>query len=151
VEKVITQTVYTIDDHPNPNAVYDWVRGNWHGLGDHTVYEMEHSLKALADHVGGTLDYSISIVPDRGEFVRITGGNRSLLKGIKSKECPLTDVCWDQDVIGGYRDGNLERRVLSALHSEGEYRYSDEGIHEHIECNEWYFKPSGEFYPREKI
>lgn len=146
MEKVITQTVYTIDDHPNPKAVYGWVRDNWHDLGEHTVQEMVDSLKALADHVEGTLKYCIGIAPDRREFVQITGGNRSWLKGIKSKECPLTGVCWDQDVIGGYRDGNLERRVLSALHSEGEYRYSDEGIHEHIECKEYYFKLNGEFH-----
>jgi hypothetical protein len=142
----INENAYTIGDHPNPQAVYDWVRGNWHDLGEHTVREMLDSLKALADHVGGTLDYSLGLFPDRGEFVRITGGNRSWLKGIKSREYPLTGVCWDQDVICGYRDGNLESKVLSALHSEGEYRYSDEGIHEHIECNEYCFKLNGEFY-----
>jgi hypothetical protein len=146
MQKEISEKVYTIDDHPNPKAVYDWVRNNWHDLGEHIVHEMVDSLKALADHVGGTLDYSFGLFPDRGEFVRITGGNRSWLKGVKSREYPLAGVCWDQDVIGGYRDGNLERRVLSALHSEGEYRYSDKGIHEYIECNGDYFKLNGEFY-----
>ncbi len=146
MKKEITETVYTIDEHPNREAVYDWVRDNWHHLGESSVHEMVDSLKALADHVGGTLDYSISSFPGRREFVRITGGNRSWLKGIKSKECPLTGVSWDQDVIGGYRDGNLERRVLSALHRDGEYLYSDEGIHEYVWCNVYYFKLDGEFY-----
>ena len=146
MKKEITQTVYTIDDHPNPNAVYDWVRDNWHDIGEHTVQEMVDSLKALADHVGGILDYSIGIFPDRGEYVQITGGNRSLLRGLIAEDCPLTDICWDYDVINGYRDGDLDYRALSALHREGEYLYSDEGIHEHIECNEYYFKLDGEFY-----
>ena len=146
MEKVINETVYTINDHPNPSAVYNWVRGSWHHLGEHIIQEMVDSLEALADHVGGTLDYSISLFPDRREFVRITGGDRLRLKGIKAREYPFTGVCYDQDVIGGYFDGDLEHRVLSALHSEGEYLYSDDGINEHIECNEYYFKLGGEFY-----
>lgn len=146
MKKVITETVYTIDDHPNPNAVYDWVRGNWHDLGEHVGHEMLDSLKALADHVGGTLDYCFGLFPDRGQFVRITGGNRRLLKGLIARDCPLTGVWWDNTVIRGYREGSLERRVLSDLHGAGEYMYSDDGIREHIACNEYYFKINGEFY-----
>jgi len=146
MKKEISETVYTIDDHPNPKAVYDWVRNNWHYLGSYTVREMVDSLKALADHVEGELDYNFGLFPDRGEFVKITGGHKSRIKDLKANDYPLTGVCWDQDVIGGYRDGNLERRVLSALHREGEYIYSDEGIHEHVECSECYFKLNGEFH-----
>jgi len=146
MKKEITETVYTIDDHPNPNAVYDWVRGNWHDLGEHTVQEMVDSLKALADHVGGTLDYSISLFPDRREFVRITGGNRSRIKDLNANDYPLTGNCFDHIVINGYREGSIEYRALSVLHSEGEYIYSDMGIYDYIECNEYYFKLDGEFY-----
>ena len=146
MKQEVTETVYTIDDHPNPDAVYDWVRNNWHDIGEHNLHEMVGSLKALADHVGGILDYSIGLFPDRGEFVRITGGNRSYLKSIKSEECPLTGVCYDYEVIEGYRGENLEVKVLEVLREEGEYIYSNEGIHEMVLCNDYYFKSNGEFY-----
>ena len=146
MKQEVTETVYTIDDHPNPDAVYDWVRNNWHDLGEHNLHEMVGSLKALADHVGGILDYSIGVFPDRDEFVRITGGNRSCLKGIKSEECPFTGVCYDYEVIEGYRGENLEVKVLEVLREEGEYIYSNEGIHEMVLCNDYYFKSNGEFY-----
>ena len=144
MKDTITETVYTIDDHPNPEAVYGWVRNNWHDIGEHSVHEMVDSLKALADHVGGTLDYSIGLFLDRGEFVRITGGNRGLLKGLMAKDCPLTGVCYDYDVIEGYRGDNLEVKVLEVLHNEGDYIYSNKGIHEMVLCNDYYFKSNGE-------
>jgi len=146
MRKDIIETVYTIDDHPNSEAVYDWVRDNWHDLGEPILSEMVGSLQALADHVEGLLYYNVSLIPAQGEYVRITGGNKTLLKGIENKECPLTGLCWDRVFIDGYCEGYLESTVLSSLHSEAEYIYSNKGIHERIECNGYYFKLNGEFY-----
>ena len=146
MKKDITETVYTIDDHPDREAVYGWVRDNWHDLGDYNVYEMVDSLKALADHVGGILDYSIGLLPSRGEFVQITGGNRGSLEGLIAQDCPLTGGCYDYEVIEGYIGNNLEAKVLDAMHNEGEYVYSNEGIHEMAWSNDYYFKSNGELY-----
>ena len=63
---------YSIDEHPNKDAVFEWVRNNWHDLADVDIDDIVNSLKALADVTGGKLDYALSSVPDRGEFVRFT-------------------------------------------------------------------------------
>ncbi len=54
MQKEISEKVYTIDDHPNPKAVYDWVRNNWHDLGEQMVQERVDSRKAVAGQGGGT-------------------------------------------------------------------------------------------------
>tara|TARA_R110000751_G_scaffold45971_1_gene103850 strand:+ start:45 stop:488 length:444 start_codon:yes stop_codon:yes gene_type:complete len=142
----ITYKVYTFDEHPNKQAVFEWVRDNWHDLGQHNVDEMIDSLKAASEEFGGKLDYAISAVPDRGEFVKITGFSRELLAKARAKagECPLTGVCWDITVIDGLRDGDLEYQVLKALHAETEYAYSDEGLADTLSVNDYEFTISGE-------
>ena len=142
----ITYKVYTFDEHPNKQVVFEWVRNNWHDLAQHNVEEMIDSLKAASDEFGGRLDYAISAVPDRGEFVKITGFSRELLAKARAKagECPLTGVCWDITVIDGLRDGDLEYQVLKALHAETEYAYSDEGLADTLSVNDYEFTISGE-------
>lgn len=140
--------VYTIEEHPNPEAVYEWVRNNWHDLGDPDVEDMVGSLKAAKDLLGGTLDYSISIVPDRGEYVRLTGFDRGGLATLYAErgEYPMTG-CWsDYAVLEGLHNGSLEYEVLKALHMQGEYLYSDAGIRSHLIANEYEFTENGEFY-----
>lgn len=138
--------VYTIEEHPNPEAVYEWVRNNWHDLGDPDVWDMVGSLKAAKELLGGTLDYSISIVPDRGEYVRLTGFDRKGLHGLNPADCPLTGVWSDYAVVTGLKKDSLDYEVLKALHMRGDYLYSDEGIREHLLANECEFTENGELY-----
>ena len=148
MRKKVEFFVYTIDDHPNPEAVYEWVRNNWHDLGDPDVRGMEQSLKAAKDLLGGTLNYSISIAPYRGGYVRLTGFDRKGLATLYAmrEEYPLTG-CWsDYAVLEGLHNGSLEHEVLKALHMQGDYLYSDEGIHEYLIANEYEFTENGEFY-----
>lgn len=123
----------------------EYVRNNQHDLGDYVIDEMIDSLKALQKEIGGDLDYSISIVPDRGEFVRLTAYDKEALKELAKKkdDCPLTGVCYDIDIIEGILSDELEYKVLKVLHDEGEYIYSDEGIGEMIEANEYTFLEDG--------
>lgn len=139
--------IYQIHEHPDKDACFEWIRNNWYDLGDYCVSEMITSLKALAEAVNGTLDYSLSIVPDRGEHVSIKDYDKGELKALYKKrdECPLTGMCYDYDIINGLYNGELCAAVTSTLHNEGEYLYSDEGLREMCEANEYEFLKDGSY------
>jgi hypothetical protein len=139
-----TIQAYTIDQHPNKEAVFDWIRNNWHDLGEFAVNDFIESLKALADAIDGKLDYSIGILPDRGEFIRITDYNQQKLDDLSGLDS-LTGVCYDQWVILSMKDEEIEL-ALSFLHDEGEYIYSDEGLEDLCEANQYYFTEDGAFH-----
>lgn len=143
-----TINIYTIEEHPNQKACFEWIRANWHDLADYSTDDMTASLKGLAAHVNGRLDYSLSPVPDRGEFVRITDYNREALADLYTRkdDCPLTGHCYDVAMIEGLYNGNLESVALETLHAEGEYIYSDEGLLDMCEANGYEFLENGEFY-----
>jgi len=156
-QRTIETTVYTIESHPAPERVFDWIRDNWHDLGDFCLQEMVNSLESFADHIGTTLDYSISIVPDRGEYVRFDCDHTlsDVLRSLDlSGNCPFTGVCYDETILDAFRHCNrgdslnevlrdAEYRVLKDLHNEGEYIYSDEGLRELCEANEYEFNETG--------
>jgi len=138
----IEKTVYTIEEHPNKESVYEWIRNNWHDLNNHSVDDFISSLKALQKEIGGTLDYGVSSVPDRGEFISIKGYDKEELKQLDKNEYPLTGVCWDADIIEALKSGYIEE-ALNSLHSDTEYRYSNEGLYEFCEANEYEFYENG--------
>mgnify|MGYP000973505224 CR=1 FL=1 len=140
--------LYTIDEHPDKEVVFDWIRNNWHDLGDSDMDDFIESLKALADEVGGKLDYSVSLFPDRGEFIRITDFNATAMERVlrDKNDLPLTGTWSDDVVINGLINGDLEYQVLKAIHAEGEYIYSDEGLEDLCEANGYYFTEDGTFH-----
>lgn len=142
-----TIKIYTIEDHPNPESCFEWIRNNWHDLAQHYVDDMIESLKALRDTIGGDLDYSLSVVPDRGEFCIFKNYDAAKLEELyKSKDsCPLTGMCYDIDIIEAIKDNSLESAVLSILHKEGEYAFSDEGLRDTCEANGYEFLEDGTF------
>ena len=143
--KTIEIKLYRIDEHPNKEKCFDWIRNNWHDLNSHGVEEVIESLTALNNTIGGELDYSISAVPDRGEFIRLVNYDEDLLNGLDASECPLTGVWSDCSVIDGLQNGNIEQ-VLKSLHDDTEYIYSDDGLYELCEANEYDFTEDGEVY-----
>ncbi|MDJ1139619.1 hypothetical protein [Marinicella marina] len=145
--QTVTYNIYSINEHPNKDAVFNWVRDNWHDLNQYEVDELIKSLKALVSNIGGSLDYGISQVPDRGEFISITDYNREALKELNEKieEYPLTGCFWDYEVIKGLINRELGSHCLKILHDSTEYVYSDEGLTEMLEANDYYFKENGEF------
>ena len=160
-----TITTYNINEHPDKEAAYQYIRDNWHDLGQHYLDESIESLKAFSDYFNADLDYAISVVPDRGEFItcNIADENISKLSGNRLRTylvnnfskistcCPFTGCCYDETLLDQLRafikapDGRDFQELLSDatsdllkdLHSEGEYIYSDEGIHELLESNEY--------------
>jgi len=142
--RVIETKVYTIEEHPNKDLCYEWIRDNWHDINSHSVNEVIDSLKALQKEIGGSLDYAISSVPDRGEFIKFTDYDKQALISCSkvADEYPLTGVCWDYDVIKGMRENN-PTQVLSTLHQDTEYCYSDEGLYQLCQANQYEFTEEG--------
>ena len=139
----ITETkVYTIEEHPNKDKCFEWIRDNWHDLNQYSVDELIKSAKELSNVIGGTYNYSISQVPNRGEHITFKGYSHEELYKLSTDDCPLTGVCWDIELIVGLRNGNASE-VLNSLHSDTEYQYSDEGLYELCEANQYEFDEEG--------
>jgi hypothetical protein len=134
--------VYTIDEHPDKEKCYEWMRNNLHDLADHESDEFMASLTKLHEHIGGNLDYSVSLVPDRGEFIRFTDYDEELLAELDAGDCPLTGFFWDAEVIEHLRTDDMWG-LMCKLHDAHDYHYTDEALHETAEANEWEFKENG--------
>tara|TARA_R110000868_G_C10482366_1_gene729404 strand:- start:133 stop:573 length:441 start_codon:yes stop_codon:yes gene_type:complete len=145
--RTIETKIYTIAEHPNRDLCYEWIRNNWYDLNQYSVDEVIDSLKALQEEIGGKLDYSISSVPDRGEFIRFTDYDKQALISCSkvADECLLTGAGWDYDVIKGLREGE-PNQVLDTLHQDTEYCYSDEGLYEMCEANQYEFTEEGNIF-----
>lgn len=141
--RTIETTVYTINDHPDPDKCFDWIRSNWHDLNFHSAAEVADSVRALSDAIGGTVDYKISSVASQGEFIRYRDYSYEDLEALDADSCPLTGVFWDRVIIKGLIAGDPER-VLDYLHEDTEYVYSDEGLRDLCEANGYEFAEDGE-------
>ena len=138
----ITYTVYTIDEHPDKEKCYEWMRNNLHDLADHEGEEFMASLTKLNEHIGGNLDHSVSLVPYRGEFIRFTDYDEELLVELDADTCPLTGCFWDVEVIEHLRADDM-RGLMDKLHEAHDYHYTDEALYETAEANEWEFRKDG--------
>ena len=143
--RTITTKVYKIYEHPNREKCYEWIRENWHDLNEHSVHDVVESIKALTKIIGGSNDCSISQIPDRNEFINFRDYDEEELNKLKAQECPLTGAWCDVDVIEGLREKNMSK-LLKAIHEETEYIYSDEGLFELCECNEYEFNEEGNIH-----
>lgn len=142
--RVLNIKVYTIEEHPNNELCFDWIRDNWHHLNQHSVDEFIESLKALQKQIGGKLDYSIGQLSCRGEYIRLDGYDRDILMNLPEDECFLTGVCWDDDIIRSLKNyGNFEY-ALDKLHFDSEYVYSDKGLTELCLFMDYEFNEEGE-------
>lgn len=143
--RTIETRIYKINEHPNKEKCFEWIRNNWHDLNEHSVHEIIESIKSLSEKIGGTFNYSISQVPDRGEHITFKDYDHEELSKLNACDCPLTGVCWDIDLIDGLKEGNTSK-VLDSLHLDTEYTYSDEGLQDFCEANEYEFTEDGEIY-----
>ncbi len=143
--RTIETKIYTIEDHPNVDLCYDWIRENWHDLNQHSVEEVVDSLKALQAIIGGELDYSISQVPDRGEHITFTNYDRDALCRLSADDLPLTGTWSDHLVIISLRRDMLSD-IMCTIHKETEHTYSDEGLKELCESNGYEFTETGSIF-----
>ena len=140
--------VYTIDSHPNKELVYDWIRNNWYDLCDYYRDDMCQSLSCLCQRIDGKMSCYLSSNDQERSTVSIENYDSDVLKDLYDKRdiCPLTGMVYDYDVIEGLYKGNLNSVVNSILKDEYKYIYSDAGLYELCECNEYYFYSDGTFY-----
>jgi hypothetical protein len=139
--RVIETKVYKINEHPNKELCFEWIRDNWHDLNQYSVNELIDSIKELSRVIGGTFDYSIGQSPNRGEHITFRDYDKELLSELVADNLPLTGVCWDGELIEGLVEG--DNRVLDMLHNDTEYQYSDEGLQELCESNDYEFNEDG--------
>ena len=114
---------FTIDDHPDPQLCFNWIREHWHNLADYAGEEMIDSLKALADRWQLDLDYSIAPFGDRGEFISLKPrafddcadmspvrlwkylhNSGFISADLIAGNCPFTGVCYDEVLIDPIRE-----------------------------------------------
>ena len=141
--RTIETKVYTIEEHPNADLCFDWIRNNWFDLNNHSVSEALESINMLTEFIGGKNDYAIGESPSRGEYIRFINYDKELLMELDANEFPLTGVCWDADLIESMQKYGNADGLIRAIHEDTEHLYSDEGLRELCEINEWEFDERG--------
>lgn len=162
--RIVTEIIeiYTFDD-ASPE-LRDKIRDYFHSDGyhyEHCMFERIDTLKKLAEILGGKLDYSLSCVPDRGEFIEIKPlyneglDFASLWEVIdQEKECPLTGCYYDHDIIDQLtlhtmtNEGlqNALDSFIDDIHKEYEFMLTDEYLSDLCEANEYEFTIDGKLY-----
>ena len=178
--KLKTQLIYKIDEHPDKEAYYEWIRSNWHDLGEFTVQDALESLKGFSNYYDLNLDYSISIFPDPGEHItaKVTNKDIAELSGIRlfkylvnnyshlvslsltfeCGSCPFTGMVYDEVLLDEIRAflkkpdsrsfqeliDDCTGKLMTTLNNEGEYIYSDEGLKDLCQANEYEFTIDGQ-------
>lgn len=184
-----TTTYYSIDDHPEPERVYQWIRDNWHDLAEADLFEAVTTLKAFCEHFNLELvDYSISAFQDYRDNVTVRyNDDIKHLTGVRlwkyitnnfldyheysafssarrdiqllAGNCPFTGVCYDETMLDPIRAFMAKPdplndfeclmvdcfdALLNVIYAEAEYRYSDDGLRDMCEANEYQFNQDGE-------
>jgi hypothetical protein len=140
--RVLKTIVYNINEHPNKELCFNYIRDNWHDLNQNSVDEFIGSLIALQEKVGGDLDYMIGQFATRGEFISLKNYDKEILKEIDADSYSLTGVFWDYDVVTALQKGDIFQSI-HALHKDSEYVYSDQGLEELCEANDYEFTEKG--------
>ena len=144
--RIVETKIYKIGEHPAPKECFEWIRQNWNDLNDHNIEELVDTLNSLKMKIGGSLDYSISQSSDRGGYIMFRGYDKDELFKLNAFDYPLTGCFWDFIVIRALKEENTGK-ILSALHEVSNNVYSDEGLRDLCESNEYEFDKEGNFYP----
>jgi len=132
----------------------DKIRENFdyeYNLYDFCMEERVASLKSLASRIEADLDYSLSCVPDRGEYIRMTPSENTqeLYEEFRrdSKDCPLTGIYYDEELrqVGKTLDECLSE-YINSIHDEYESMLSDEYLLDLCEANDYEFTEDGKIY-----
>ena len=158
-----TQTIeiYTFEEANDElkQKIKDNIITHW-DIYEHCMQERIDTLEAIAKTLNARLDYSLSCVPDRGEYIKMTPKNEELdFEAFwevinKDKYCPFTSVCYDHDIIDVFNKHTLNSHTLeeafdnyiSSIHDEYESMLSDESISEMCQANDYEFTLDGKLY-----
>lgn len=136
--------VYTIEDHPNKEKCFDWIRENWTDLNEHNINDIMNSIEKLSLIIGGKYSYSIGECGN--EHIAFYDYDENILNSLDGEKCQLTGVCYDYDIIEGAKTKNFQK-VIDLVHKEHEYLYTSEALQELCESMKYEFLESGKFYP----
>lgn len=152
--------VYTYETAPKDiqEKIREWIINNW-DLYDHAMSERLNTLKEVASLLDARLDYSLSCVPARGEFIKFIPKYEELnfkpLKKVidQEKDCPLTGWCYDHDFIDHLSKYNFEgtletacHEFIKSIHKEYEFMCTHEYIADLCKANEYEFTQDGKIY-----
>lgn len=137
-----------LEDSVKDNVIDNFIAS---GHFDYILDEFTETLIGFTKYINGTLDYSLSLTPARGEFIRVTDYESAYLKELLTidESCPFTGVCYDDTLIQEIKDKGLEgglEAFNSYLHKEIEYLTSYEVFEENCEANQYEFLENGELY-----
>ena len=162
--RTLTETfkVYTFDTASD--ELKEKIKDKFNSCPDYGQWIMEErigTLKAFGRYIAADIEYSLSLVPDRGEYIKMTPHysfktTYQLLKELLTleKSCPLTGVCYDEDLryyLGGKEINdttiaNCFTSYINSIHSEYESMLSNEYLADHCEANSYEFLENGELY-----
>lgn len=142
--RTIETKVYTIDVHPHPEKVFEWIRNNWNDLHDLEGYELLYSLKRIAKMLGCEVDYCVSACPDQGDFISFDGYKEQDLERFYRENEKRFDH-WDHVIIEALANGTPED-ILHDFYNQCEYIYSNEHLEDLCLINEYEFNEDGSIY-----
>lgn len=166
--RIITETfkVYTFKEASK--ELRDKIRNEFSSdswLYEHNMQERIDTLKKLAEILDGELNYCLSEIPDRNEFIKISPKDGyvynesldfdNLWKVIsQEKDCPFTGVCYDHDIIDHFTKYNLNMETLNnaltdyieSIHKEYESMLEDDYLIDLCEANKYEFTEDGKIF-----
>ena len=137
-----TINIYTIDEHPNKDKCFEWIRNNEYFHGDFEIDELMCTLDKLSEVIGGSVNWGLSHYPERDEHITFKDYDEELLAELDADKCPLTGCFWDAEVIEALRAKRMSK-VLDTLHEAIEGIYSEAWLTDICEVNEYEFYEGG--------
>ena len=153
--RVITKRIELFTFKEANKELRDKIRDSFstiYNIYEHSTQERIETLKGVAKFINGKLDYTISFDFLRGNYIKITEFDNALLRDLMNSEesCPLTGVCYDDDIIELLKKGiSLQETLenyLKSIHDEYEEMLKDDSLLDHCEANEYEFTIDGKIY-----
>jgi hypothetical protein len=141
---VKTYLKYNELNEQQKEKLFDKINFEW-DLYDHAMQERVATLEALAKEIDARLDYSLSCVPDRGEFIKFYHDHDSIVAQIdhlNADDCPLTGVCYDADILHDVKNYGINEAIenyIKSIHDEYSCMLTDEYIAELCDANDYEF------------
>jgi len=160
--RTVVKTINIYKFETAPEKIKEKIRDYFYtdfDLYDFYMDERIKSLKGFSEYFDLSLDYSLSCVADRGEFIRFEGDLDDIGKeDLKElNDCHFTGVCYDEDILDVLKKSLPSNDVLEALniniqsyinsiHSEYQAMLKDEYLSDLCESNGYEFTENGKLY-----
>lgn len=118
---------------------------------DYILEDRIETLKKLNDYISGNLDYSISHLGERGDYITITDYDKDSLKVLINlgTSCPLTGCCYDDDIIYYLKQFTMKsalQKYLEDSYADFESCFEYEYLQEMCDSNNYEFLEDGKIF-----